>query len=134
MRVVCVAGARPNFMKVKPVLDALAATLRLANGTVATLLYTGGGDPRLPKERIEAFGGGLAAVLDDFRRLELYRAGKRTEVKGKQDKGHRAQIARFLDAAAGRAEPPPVETYLGATRATLALAESLRSGLPVQLT
>jgi predicted dehydrogenase len=113
--------------------DALAGTLRFASGAVATLVYTGGGDPKLPKERIEAFGGGLAAVLDDFRRLELYRAGKRTEVKSKQDKGHRAQIARFLDAAAGRAEAPPAETYLGATRATLALAESLRTGLPVEL-
>lgn len=36
MRVVCVAGARPNFMKVKPVLDALAL-----RGVDARLVHTG---------------------------------------------------------------------------------------------
>ena len=51
------------------------ASLRFANGAVGTLVYTGSGDPRLPKEHVETFGGGLAAVLDDFRRLELYRVG-----------------------------------------------------------
>lgn len=111
--------------------DCLAATVQLANGTVASLVYAGSGDSRMPKERIEAFGGGLAAALDDFRRLELYRDGRRTEVKGRQDKGHRAQFAAFVAALAGRAEPPAADSYLASSRATLALAESLRTGLPV---
>jgi polar amino acid transport system substrate-binding protein len=113
--------------------DSIAATLRFADGSVASLVYAGNGDPGLPKERIEAFGGGLAAVLDDFRRLELYRSGKRRVVKQTQDKGHRAEVERFVAAAAGREEPPPVESYLVSTRATIALAEALRTGLPVEL-
>src|ERR1700761_5086296 len=36
MRVLCVVGARPNFMKVKPVMDALAAI-----GLQALLVHTG---------------------------------------------------------------------------------------------
>lgn len=36
MRVVCVAGARPNFMKIKPVVDALAA-----RGVEVDLVHTG---------------------------------------------------------------------------------------------
>jgi UDP-N-acetylglucosamine 2-epimerase (non-hydrolysing) len=36
MRIVCVAGARPNFMKVKPVMDALER-----RGAVVTLVHTG---------------------------------------------------------------------------------------------
>ncbi len=113
--------------------DAVAATLRFATGAVGNFLYSGGGDPRLPKERLEAFGGGLAAVLDDLRRLELYRAGRRKVEKGRQDKGHRAQIAHFLAAVRDETEPPPVETYLASTRTTLALVESIRTGLPVEL-
>ena len=35
------------------------------------------------------FGGGIAAVLDDFRLLEVYRGGKRRAWKSAQDKGHR---------------------------------------------
>src|SRR5439155_3112231 len=112
--------------------DSFVATLRCANGVVATLAYSGGGDTSLPKERVEAFGGGLAAVLDDFRRLELHRGGRTATVKGRQDKGHRREIARFVDAVAGRAQAPPVESYLASTRATPAPVESLHTGTPVE--
>jgi predicted dehydrogenase len=113
--------------------DGIVATLRFANGAVGTLLYSGGGDARLPKERVEAFGGGLSAVLDDFRRLELYRGGRRELVKQRQDKGHRAEIAHFVQVVRGDAEAVDVESYISSTRATLALAESLRTGGSVEL-
>jgi predicted dehydrogenase/threonine dehydrogenase-like Zn-dependent dehydrogenase len=113
--------------------DSLAATLRFADGSVGSLVYAGNGDPRLPKERIEVFGGALSAVLDDFRRLELYRTGRRQVIKRAQDKGHGAEVARFVAAVAGREQPPPSDSYLDSTRATLALVESVRTGSPVTL-
>jgi predicted dehydrogenase/threonine dehydrogenase-like Zn-dependent dehydrogenase len=113
--------------------DGVVAGLRFADGGVASLVYAGGGDARLEKERIEAFWGGSSAVLDDFRRLELYRAGKRTVLKQRQDKGHRREIAAFVRAASGLDEPPMPQSYLASTRATLAVVDSLRSGLPVTL-
>ena len=70
-------------------------------------------------------------MLDDFRRLELLRGGKRDVVKQRQDKGHRAELARFVRVAAGDEAPPPLAGYAASTRATLALAESLRTGAPV---
>jgi predicted dehydrogenase len=108
--------------------DSLVASLSFANGAVGSVVYSGGGDSRLPKERVEAFGGGLAAVLDDFRRLALFRGGRRSVVKSARDKGHRAELEQFLAIVRGEAEPVPVESYLASTRATLALAESLRTG------
>jgi predicted dehydrogenase len=110
--------------------DSVTGHVRFATA-VGTLVYSGGGDPRLPKERLEAFGAGTAVVLDDFRRLEIVRAGKRETVKGAQDKGHRAEVAAFLQAARGEAEPPDAASYLASTRLTLALAESLRTGVAV---
>ena len=98
---------------------------------MASLVYSGSGDPRFPKERLEAFGGGVAAVLDDFRELTVQRGGKRRRWKSAQDKGHRAEVARFLAAARGEVEPPPARSYLDSTRITLALVESLRSGAAV---
>jgi predicted dehydrogenase len=112
--------------------DSFTAHIRYSNA-VASLVYSGGGDPKLPKERLEVFGGGVAAVLDDFRVLGIARDGKRREWKSSHDKGHRAEINRFLAAAAGTAEPPRVESYLDSTRLTLALAGSLRSGRPVDM-
>jgi predicted dehydrogenase len=126
-----IAHASPN--RPLEAADDVVASLRFANGAVGTLLYSGSGDPQLPKERIETFGGGLAAVLDDFRRLELYRAGKRSVVKGKRDKGHRAEIARFVESVRGETEPPSAASYLASTRATFAVVESLRTGAPVEV-
>jgi predicted dehydrogenase len=87
----------------------------------------------MPKERLEAFGGGVAATLDDFRRLDVYRNGKRRSWKAAQDKGHRAEIAAFIDAVGGEQEPPSAASYLESTRITLALADSLQTSLPVDL-
>lgn len=125
--------ASPQPLRPLDCSDSVVATIQMADGTVGTLAYSGGGDTRLAKERIEVLGGGMSAVIDDFRRLELYRNGRRELLKGRQDKGHRAEVGRFLEAASGRAEPPDVGTYLESTRATLALVESLRTGLPVDL-
>jgi len=110
--------------------DSFTAHIRFANA-VGMLAYSGGGDPKLPKERLEVFGGGVSAVLDDFRVLTIHRGGKRREWKSSHDKGHRAEIRSFLAAAAGTAEPPSAQSYLDSTRLTLALAASLRSGQPV---
>jgi predicted dehydrogenase len=112
--------------------DSFTAHLRFENA-VASLVYSGGGDPKLPKERLEVFGGGLAAVLDDLRVLGVTRDGKRREWKSSHDKGHRASIARFLAAVRGTVEAPPVASYLTSTRITLGLVESLRSGRPVDM-
>jgi predicted dehydrogenase/threonine dehydrogenase-like Zn-dependent dehydrogenase len=127
------AFASPQRQRSLECSDSVVATFEFADGSVATLNYSGAGDTRLPKERIEIFGGGMSAVVDDFRRLDLYRRGKRETQRGRQDKGHRAQIERFVEAAAGRAEPPPADSYLLSTRATIALVASMQSGQPVSL-
>jgi hypothetical protein len=63
----------------------------------------------------------------------VIRGGKRQSWKSAQDKGHRAEIARFVAAAGQEHAPPPAEEYLASTRLTLALVESLRTGSPVAL-
>jgi predicted dehydrogenase/threonine dehydrogenase-like Zn-dependent dehydrogenase len=110
--------------------DSFTTHIRFA-GAVAALVYSGGGDARMSKERLELFGGGLAAVLDDFRALEIYRGSKRRSWKSAQDKGHRAEIARFLASARGECDPPAPDSYLDSTWLTLALADSLRNGTPI---
>lgn len=110
--------------------DSYAAHIRFRNA-VGTLVYSGGGDVRLPKERLEALGGGASFVLDDFRTLEVYRGGKRRSWKSAQDKGYRAELARFLASVRRERALPPAAEYLASTRLTLALVESLRTGSSV---
>src|SRR5262249_45701261 len=51
--------------------ETFSTLLELADGSVATLVYSADGDPAHPKERLEIVGGGAVAVLDDFRELTV---------------------------------------------------------------
>jgi predicted dehydrogenase len=115
--------------------DRAAMTFRHADGSVSSLLYTAGGDRACPKERVEIFGGGRAAVLDDFRLVELYAEGRRAVRSWSgQDKGHRQEVAAFLAAARSGGPPPiPIDDLLATTRAMIGAMASLRTGLPVDI-
>ncbi|MGH9847323.1 MAG: bi-domain-containing oxidoreductase, partial [Blastocatellia bacterium] len=68
--------------------DTLSIVVKLGDGSVGNINYFATGDRSFPKERIEVYGGGRIAVLDDFRMLELWRDGKRKATKRmSQDKG-----------------------------------------------
>ncbi|TAN46349.1 MAG: theronine dehydrogenase [Rhodospirillales bacterium] len=115
--------------------DELAATLSFADGSLATLCYTAQGDPAFSKERIEGFAGGEAVCLENFLTLSVTKGGrtKTTKTMG-QDKGHAAEIELFVKAVAGGgpAPVPEAETF-ETSLATLALVESLRTGLKIEL-
>jgi predicted dehydrogenase len=72
--------------------DNVLVSLRFANGSEGTISYLANGDRAFSKERIEVFGGGSTAVLEDFRRLELMRNGRKETIhsRWRQEKGHRA--------------------------------------------
>jgi polar amino acid transport system substrate-binding protein len=109
--------------------DNFALDLRLGDGSIASLVYTAQGDPSAGKERIEVFGDGAWALLDEFRKLELRRGGKlRTERALAQDKGHKAGVAAFLESiTTGKAAVSP-QDLAATSRATFAAAEALRGG------
>jgi predicted dehydrogenase/threonine dehydrogenase-like Zn-dependent dehydrogenase len=110
--------------------------LCFADGSQGTVAYLSNGAPGIPKERVEVFGGGRAAVLDDFRRLELAGGGRRRVIRSrwKQDKGHQELWAAFVDAIRSGGQPPiPYTDLIAVARATLAAVESLRSGEAVTL-
>jgi predicted dehydrogenase/threonine dehydrogenase-like Zn-dependent dehydrogenase len=110
--------------------------LRFANGSRGTISYLANGDRSFSKERVEVFGGGAVAVLEDFRRLELVRNGQKQTLRSRfcQDKGHRAELEAFAVAVLGRGERPiPFYEIVSTTLATLRAVESLSSGLPVNV-
>jgi predicted dehydrogenase len=101
------ATALPNGGKYND--DNLAATLEFENGSVGTITYVANGDKNFPKERIEVFGEGAVATLDDFRVLTTVRAGKTQTFRSRlsQDKGHRAEWTEFVKAI-GSGNPTPI--------------------------
>jgi predicted dehydrogenase/threonine dehydrogenase-like Zn-dependent dehydrogenase len=114
--------------------DNFALSVRYGDGSVATIAYAAAGDASGSKERYEVMGDGCTAVLEDFRRLEVRRGGKRRATsKLLQDKGHRAEVAAFISAAQSGLPPVALATLAAVSRATFAAVESLRTGAPVSL-
>lgn len=115
--------------------DQAMAVLRFDNGSTASINYLSGGNKSFPKERIEVFGGGRVAVIDDFASVVLSADGRtRQRSLGKREKGHQQELSAFVRAVqAGGDAPIPEPCLLNVSRAVLAAVESLQTGLPVDL-
>jgi len=115
--------------------DSVFITLRLADGSNASIAYLAEGDASLPKERIEIFGGGKSFVIEDFRSATSHQDGKAKTTKlREQDKGQKDEVeAVCAMVREGKPAPVPFEDLLTTTRATFRIKESLRTGLPVEV-
>jgi predicted dehydrogenase len=111
-------------------------TVELADGSIGVIHYLANGGRSMPKERIEVFGGGLSAALDDFRRLELFSAERRATFRAplRQDKGHRREWEAFASAIQSGGPPPiPYDELFAVSIATLAARDSLHQGTPLRI-
>lgn len=87
--------------------DTMSLTIRFQDGSLGTLHYLGNGPASFPKERIEAFVAGRALRIDNFRVLRGFGwPGLRTIRCWRQDKGHQAAMARFINAVEGTEAAP----------------------------
>jgi predicted dehydrogenase/threonine dehydrogenase-like Zn-dependent dehydrogenase len=111
--------------------DNVIVSLRFANGSHGSISYFANGDKSFSKERVEVFGGGAVGVLEDFRRLELVRVGKRRVLHSwmRQDKGHRSEWASFASSIrSGQPSPISFSDIVASTLATLRALDSRSSG------
>ncbi len=111
--------------------DNVLISLRFANGSEASISYLANGDRSFSKERLEVFGGGATAVLEDFRCLELVRNGRKKTGKSRwrQDKGHVGEWAAFVHSLREGAAPAiRFDELACSTLATLRIDESLATG------
>lgn len=106
-------------------------TLKYPDGSIGTISYLANGDKAFPKEHVEVFCGGRVAVLNDFRFLEMASKGKlvRKKTVFKQDKGHQACWAAFIDALRNHGLPPiPYYQLFMTTQASFTTLKALREG------
>jgi predicted dehydrogenase len=114
--------------------DNVVCSLNFADGSLGTITYLANGDKSFSKERLEVFGGGRVAALDDFRRLELIRGGSKKVRRSRfrPDKGHRNELHAFVSAIqTGGTSPTPLHEIVATMMATFALEESRSLGQPV---
>ena len=114
--------------------ESASVTIQYADGSVATVLYSGLGPASMPKERVELLRGGRSWVLDDFRTLTSFNADGTQTASARGDKGHAELLHRTLAATRGE---EPFEPGLGAAYVAqsvgLAALESIASGQPIEV-
>ena len=114
--------------------DNVVISIRFANGSEGTIGYLANGDRAFSKERLEVFGGGAVALLEDFRHLELIWDGKKETVhsRWRQDKGHRGEWAAFAESVKqGKGAAISFEDLVCSTLATLRVQSSVATGKPL---
>lgn len=81
--------------------DKISIVIDFADGSQGVVHYLANGSKSFPKERVEIFSQGRVAVLDNFRSLRGYSwKGLRTMRLLRQDKGHHAEVAAFIQRVA----------------------------------
>jgi predicted dehydrogenase/threonine dehydrogenase-like Zn-dependent dehydrogenase len=110
--------------------DTLNVTLKYQNGSIGAISYFANGDKRLPKERIEAFCYGTAAIIDDFKELIIYAKDKKKRKKlFSQDKGQKEEVKQFVDAIRnGTTELIPFKEIYNTSLVTFKIIDSIQSG------
>ena len=108
--------------------DNLAINLKMESGSLASIIYTALGNKSFPRERIEIFGGGAVAVIDNFRSLDYVDNKKRKKRSLNIDKGYQNEFSVFFEAIKeGRKLPVPFRDYLSVTFTTFKIVESIRT-------
>lgn len=109
--------------------DHAAISVRFSDGSLGTIHYFANGPRGLPKERLEVFCQGRAALLDDFHSVTFIDGAKsRTRDFGAQDKGHAAELKAFFEHIQnGEGSPISMESMVATTRATFQAVGALRS-------
>jgi len=115
--------------------DNVSMTFKFPEGSVGVVDYLANGDKSVPKERVEVFCAGTIAVLDDYRRLEIVKDGRRQSRRlTAQDKGWKDEMRAFAAAVREGGQPPiPYEQLIGVTTSTFAAVESLKTGNTIKI-
>jgi len=121
-------------------------TLSYADGSLASVAYISSADAGLAKERVEVLGDGRAAVIEDFRHVELYSSGRKQRrlpdrrnpraALRLQDKGHEATLRAAIKFFREGGEPPlSYRRLLETTEVTLRARDALMTGeeAPIEL-
>ena len=105
--------------------DKMMLLLSFADGSLGAVHYLANGSKRFPKERLEVFSQGRILALDNFQTLKGYSWPQvRRTWTWRQDKGHVAEVATFMERVAqGGAPLIPWAELEEVTLATFAAVE-----------
>jgi predicted dehydrogenase/threonine dehydrogenase-like Zn-dependent dehydrogenase len=108
--------------------DNFSATLRFADGSLCTLIYTALGSSEVPKESMEIFFDGKAIVLDDYRRVAFHGIASQPPATAQQEKGHLEELQAVAEhLMRGGASPMTLEEIESATETSFLVDQEVRT-------
>ncbi|MBN1185169.1 MAG: bi-domain-containing oxidoreductase [Bacteroidales bacterium] len=113
--------------------DTVNINISFANGSTGVVAYYANGPKSLPKEYIEVYKSGAAGILDNFRNVEIFGKKKITKKIFNQDKGQKQMVEGFLTGIHEGRSLIPFDEIIAVTRASFAVLESIKTGLPVKI-
>lgn len=114
--------------------DNVTIVLKYLDGSVGTIVYSSMGDAAMPKEYCEIYCEGKSAIMDNFKTVKFYRAGKEYLHNFDGDKGIKSEIEEVIASLrSGNPFPISFNSIVATTKATFAAVESLKIGKPIDL-
>ena len=114
--------------------DNINVIINFENGSTASINYFAFGNKKMPKEHIEVFANGIALIMDDFRRLAIFKSGNKKRFKSaNQDKGFRAEFEAFKNAVKFGVPSIEFESIYKTTKTTFKIIESIKNRKSVKI-
>jgi predicted dehydrogenase/threonine dehydrogenase-like Zn-dependent dehydrogenase len=111
----------------------LSISIEFEDQSVASILYAADGSTRTEKEYLEVFGGSKTGKIFDFKTMILAHDRKQKRVPFIAGKGHSEEMTFLLRSLMTGEIPISFDSLIATSRATFAVIESLRTGLPVDV-
>jgi polar amino acid transport system substrate-binding protein len=110
-------------------------SIKFTDGSIGMVSYCSNGDKSVAKEYCEVFCEQSTAIMNNFKTVELYRAGNVRKLKFDGSKGHKEEVEAFLKSVRTGDKMPISYTAIKAiTLATFAAEESIQTAMPAELT
>jgi polar amino acid transport system substrate-binding protein len=114
--------------------DNVAINIKFTDGSQGTVHYIATGNKSLAKEYCEVHCENSSAIMNNFETVELYRGSNSKTVKCGGTKGIKEEIKEVINSLKnGKNMPISYKEIRAVTAATFAAVESLKKGLPVEI-
>jgi len=113
--------------------DTVNINISFENGSTGVVAYYANGPKSMPKEYVEVFRSGASGVIDNFKKAEFFGRRKVKKSLFNQDKGQKQMVEGFLQSIHEGKALIAFDEIVAVTKASFAVLESIRTGLPVKV-
>jgi predicted dehydrogenase/threonine dehydrogenase-like Zn-dependent dehydrogenase len=110
--------------------DTVNIMIQFDNGSTGVIAYYANGSKELPKEYIEIYSSGSTAIIEDFKKLQIYGKGKALKKKlMNQNKGQKEMVEAYFDnLLKDGSSAIPQEEIFAVMHATFRVIHSIENG------